>query len=138
MVAEEAARQLARLGPASSSSAGGHGSHSVEAFVPGTVMLRGWARYGDPESQASASEVEELWRAVSAKFCPATMADLVPARAAVSNHTLLLRVRNAPLDSRLALQHARDLRDSLDVAVADMQFRGLPLRVSIEHSPQSG
>lgn len=73
---------------------------------------------------------------VSAKLQPATAAFLVPARAAVSNHQLLLRIRKAPADPRLALQHARDLRESLDTAVSDMQFRGLPLRVSIEVSPQ--
>lgn len=93
-------------------------------------------RYGDPESQASASEVEELWRVVSAKLLPTARADLAPARAAFSNHQLLLRVRNAPADSRRALQHVCDMRDALDAAIAGMQFRGKPLRVSIELSPQ--
>lgn len=99
-------------------------------------MLRGWARHGDPESQASASEVGALWNMVSGKLLPSTAAALVPARAAVSNHKLLLRIHKAPTEPMLALQHSRDLRDSFDEAVSDMTFRDLPFRVSIELSPQ--
>lgn len=134
MVSAEVTRQLSRMG--AGAAAGGPSSSGAAHFVPTTLMLRGWSTYGDPETQACADEMDTLWQTVVKKLVPPASTCLVPARPAVSNHQLLLRIRQAPLAPRLALQHARELRESVEAAVADVRFRGLPIRVGIELSPQ--
>lgn len=73
---------------------------------------------------------------VSVRLRPPMAAALVPARAAESNHKSLLRIRNPRGPQVGAAACARDLRDALDEAVSGWKFRDLPLRVSIELSPQ--
>lgn len=91
--------------------------------------------FGDPSSQACASEMHTLWNSLQTKLDKRDMEHLAMVRPAVAHHQLVLRIRGAPARTDAAIDMARSLRDAMDGALQGLTVRDKPLRAGLEISP---